>query len=334
MEKGSFDLRYVEIIDKKQDERIVESESKKKVIISNSMKDSTNMQNQYEEFSVEFKNKNYVNYADNKKDIKKIHFRSKFFDFFKNNSIKYLLIKIKHFYSKFIISIFDRLNNLDRIHLSYLFNEKQIESIKLLDFDYSHPLNLIEQDQIKHLKRIHYRVDNSSSFSFLEKAIKTINDFNNNLHTLIIETNQFSKLKEIFSDFGKNFHSLINLHIYLLDKPLITFEEIIKNLSNKLDYIKNNKQKYVSGNMIKIPFKNLTFRNFTNKAKIDIKILLDFFRKMMPSEYGVDTFSECFECLNLSGSIIDDQTNDLAKIVNGFRIIKRLNISHITYAIN
>jgi len=356
LEKGSFDIRFSEIIEKKKDDskKLDDFNAEKsdlfsnklstefndqninpsnKYIISNNKFITNNFQNQYEEFTIECKDFDFSkNTSSNKNEMKKINFRSKYYDFLKNNSIKYLLVKIKNFYSKFIITIFERLSSNDKNHLSYLFNEKSIESLKLLDYDDSHPLSLIEPEQIKNLLRLHYRLENRS-LSFLEKAIKPINNINNSLQTLIIETNQFSKLKEIFNDFGKNFQNLINLHIYLLEKPSLSFEEIIKNLTSKLDYMKNNKQKFLVRNQeneMKIPFRNLTFRNFSNKAKIDAKILLDFFKKMTPAEFGVERFNECFETLNLSQSMIDDQKDDLAKLINGYRMIKVLNISNIT----
>lgn len=353
-EKGHFDIRFAEIIDKKQDDflllrtentatennpkKLNSSENNSKIQKTNSINNNNSTNSyQFEEFTVEVKDPNYINYAASQKsELKKIYFRSKFFDFLKNNSIKYLLLKLKNYYSKFIISYFERLsNNSDRKLIEYLFNEKPIESLKLLDYDDSHPLGVVEPEQISTLKRIHYRVDNSNkSFAFLEKAIKPVNSLNNSLHTLIIETNQFSKLKEIFNDFGRNFQNLINLHIYLMDKPSITFEEIIKNLTSKLDYIKSNRKKFVVGKEenkeIRIPFKNLTFRNFTHKAKIDTKVLLEFFKKMTPAEFGAERFDQCFEKLNLTQSTIDDQNDDLAKLVNGYRMIKVLNISNVT----
>ncbi len=341
-EKGHFDIRFAEIIEKKQqdDPNKAENNEGKSTSQNQILNNFNNNNNKFEEFTIEVKDSNYINYASSsqKSDVKKLNFRSKIFDFLKNNSIKFLLVKLKNFYSKFIISYFERLNsNTDRKLIEYLFNEKPIESLKLLDYDDSHPLAVVEPEQTSTLKRFHYRVDNTSkNFAFLEKAIKQGNSFNYSLHTLIIETNQFSKLKEIFNDFGKNFQNLVNLHIYLMDKPSISFEEIIKNLTAKLDYIKSNREKYLvaggekGSEEIRIPFRNLTFRNFTHKAKIDAKLLLEFFKKMTPAEFGVERFDHCFEKLNLSQSTIDDQNDDFAKLINGFRMIKVLNISNIT----
>lgn len=289
--------------------------------------------NLWEEFTVEYNKPSELGNM-NKGEKMRILFRSKIFDFLKNNSIKYLLLKIKDFYAKFTETNFEKLNTSEKNYLGYLFNEKQIENIKLLDYDDYHPLRYIQPEQLSFIKSIHYRVDNSNkNFNFLEKAIKPANNISNGLQCLIIETNQFNKLKEYFNDFGKNFPNLIDIHIYLIDKSAVTFEEIIKHLTSKIIYMKNNKHKYLNeNNEMAIPFRNITFRNFNNKAKIDAKILFDFFRRMSPKEFGVAKFTQIFETLNLTQSCIDDENSDLAKIINNFRMIKVFNISQIMYA--
>lgn len=338
IEKGFFDIRKAEI---KIENKLKERERENPLIKTNSnivetahlnqIKSNNLVTNQilnlFDDFTVEYLEKG-TNLP------KKILFRSKFLDIFGGKSIKTILENIKKFYEKFNGNVFEKINQSENYYLDLIFNNAKIENLKVLDYqeNNNHPMDYLSEEQIANIKYLHYRVENSNkSFSYLEGLISN-KIYSNNLRCLILETNQLNKLKEIFENFGEKFINLQDVHIFFTEKQnkqQNIFREIINLLKDKIIYMKKNIKKFLENGVMPIPFKNITFRNFINKAKVDAQLLYEFFMNMDPVNLGCIRFRECFENLNLNNSLVEDNNFYLSKLIFSFGIIKVLNIANI-----